>query len=174
MNKEKNASDLPSQRLLSPLLKVLVWIGVVSCVGLLIVVIYRSIGFIPASPDAALLPTAEYLYAHLQPTLEYVAFNKQTSAAQRKICYWPPHEEETIKTSPRLDDFPSSLLFVNGSRVPPNDIHVEINMTESETVFLDSCVNAAGLSDGLHLVELHLKANPWDTPIIYQWAVMVE
>jgi hypothetical protein len=151
-------------------------IAVILCAGLLIVVIYRSIGFVPASPDAALLSTAEYLYANPQPTLEYVQFNNQTSATQRKICYWAgPNKDDTTKTSPQLGDFPSSILFVNGGRVPLNDIHVEIRTDqELESVHLAPCVGVAGLNAGVHLVELHLKANPWDTPIIYQWAVMVE
>jgi hypothetical protein len=176
MVKERNASDLPRSRPFSRLLKVLSWIAVILCGCLLLQTIYRNIGFIKTSPDAALLPTAEYLYAHPQPTLDYVQVSSHDSDVKNRICYWDGYrDQDDVKTHPRLEDFPSSLLFLNGSQVPLSAVHTEINSASlEEDLHLASCFYTTGLSTGMHLVELHLKANPWDTPIIYQWVVMLE
>ena len=141
----------------------------------LIAYAYISSGEIRPSIDAALLPTAEYLYGHPQPTLPYLQVNFRE--VESSICYGDGYSHEgDFRTQPRLSFSLWTETFLNGSRVPFLALQINQGSYISEPPFsyLTFCIDKTGLNTGLHLVEVRLKKGPWDTPIIYQWAVRVE
>jgi hypothetical protein len=122
---------------------------------------FINIGYIEQSLDPVFLPTAEYLYAHPQPTLIYVQIQSQISEASPELCYdvWRRPEG----------------AFLNMVRLPFIFSTDAIIDTFNGTAARRSrfCYDAVDLVPGLHLMELRFK-DERDTPIIYQWAVMVK
>jgi|GEM_PF-4667357 len=123
---------------------------------------YMSIGHVHPSLDHAFLPTAEYLYAHPQPTLEYVQIQAQISQTSPELCYdvWRKPEG----------------AFLNRARLPFTFSTDTIYDTFAGTAAKRSrfCYNAADLAPGLHLMELRFKGDTEAAPIIYQWAVLIK
>lgn len=135
--------------------------AVLVCGYVTVMTMYLSVGHVHPSLDPAYLPTAEYLYAHPQPTLQYVQIQPQISEASPDLCYdvWRTPEGAFLNRFrlPFIFSTDAIPFTINGPAVKRSRF----------------CYNAAGMSPGLHLMALQFKGDG-DTPIIYQWAVMVE
>jgi hypothetical protein len=170
-----------AKRVYSPGRRLLVWViklgfammGCVIC-GLCSCTVaysaYMSVGFIKPSLDAALLPTAQYLYEHPQPTPEgmSITLRYETSSPYSKVCYTYTQERE-------IYDPLQTTLYLNGAMVPRYETMFRCHsLLLTRDIIYHSGIDASKLDQGLHLVELHLRRWPWDTPYVYQAAVLIE
>ena len=137
---------------------------------------YVSIGSIPTSPDPALLPTAEYLYAHPQPAPAFIRVKSHASPSFPSLCYEAGYIREG-RVVMQLAVSQWTELFLNGVRIPPTSVYAvstgDFSRDEMSVSWNEFCMDSAQLEPGLYLLELHLRRTLWETPIIYQWAVKV-
>ena len=157
------------------LLRILVGLGLLS--GLILIALvflfffydplaHWSYGKIQPSILPALLPTAEYLSQNPQPLPEGFYVYSRLDATQKKIC-WDEADNETY------DDL---TLYLNGELVPKQSYAWYESVSFHFRGGSHTCLETGNivLSEGLHLLEMHLYPNWWGRPIIHQWAVMVE
>jgi hypothetical protein len=81
---------------------------VCGCGGLALMIAFLSIGTVEPVPNPTLLLTAEYLYEHPQPTLEYLRFNPHAAEKGDHVCYedrYVTGGDMPAVVSPRLSDF---------------------------------------------------------------------
>jgi hypothetical protein len=116
-----------------------------------------SFGYLETMIDPMLVPTAEYLYEHPQPTPDFIRLDERSP---QSLCY------EVI---------PSiwTHIFLNGVHVPLGAFLIYPHADETSP-WTKYCLNDRWLPPGLHLAEIHQRVNLWDAPQSYQWAIRVE
>lgn len=175
MSKEKKTPTSYRRRIAKQLMKIVAGlVGLCLCGGMsygLIAYVYMSRCEVRPSIDPALLPTAEYLYEHPQPTPVKTLINlryKALSSVHSEVCYSYTYEKELYSHS-------WSYITLNGFVVPRYETFpYYVSKSLTRDTFYDFCIDVSKIDKGLHLIELHLKRWPWNTPIIYQGAIMVE
>jgi hypothetical protein len=157
----------------NPLKKILRWGAIILCLGLCGICSFYSLIFVYAqsgdpqrTPDASMLLTAQYLSEHPMPTVE--AIQADTYASKKAVRYCASVTETSIWTE----------VMLNGGRIPPLSVSLNnmssLNADSARSERKPLCFHIANLPTGLHLVEVRLRQNPWDVPIVYQWAIRVE
>lgn len=156
----------------TPLKKILRWGAIILCLGVCgmcsvytLILVYAQSGDPQRTPDASMMLTAQYLYEHPMPTVE--AIQVDTYASKKAVRYCASVTETSMWTD----------VLVNGARMAP--LSVSLNSISSVSYDFPPpgrkplCFHIASLPMGLQLVEVRLRQNPWDVPVIYQWAIRV-